>query len=66
MRTGQTWSQVRAALERIHVGEFVSRNGNVLQRTELTAEQERLIKLLELPKPPPFLAVTSSGTKTQS
>jgi hypothetical protein len=66
VRTGQTWSQIRAALERIHVGEFVSKNGNVLQRTELTAEQERLIELLDLPKPPLFIAVTPSGTKTQS
>jgi len=66
VRTGQTWPQLRTTLERIHVGAFASKNGNVLQRTELTAEQERLIELLDLPKPPLFIAVTPSGTKTQS
>ena len=65
MRTGQTWSQIRATLERVHVVEFVSKNGRVLQRTELTLEQEKL-GLLNLPKPPLFLGVMPSSAKTQS
>jgi hypothetical protein len=49
-----------------HVVEFVSKNGRVLQRTELTPEQEKLLGLLNLPKPTLFLGVIPSGTKTQS
>lgn len=66
VRTAQTWSQIRATLERVHVVEFVSKNGRVLQRTELTPEQEKLIGLLNLPKPPLFLGVMPSGAKPQS
>jgi len=63
-RTGLTWAKIRKELETIHVGLFRSKNGEVMQRTELTREQERLFSLLEVPKPPLFLKVVSS--KTQS
>jgi transposase len=50
-QTGQTWDQIRAVLERIHLGEFESKDGRILQRTELTPEQIKLLKLLNISSP---------------
>ena len=50
-QTGQTWDQIRAVLERIHLGEFFSTDGRILQRTELTPVQTKLLKLLNIPSP---------------
>lgn len=50
-RTGQTWDRIRAVLERIHLGEFFSRDGRILQRTELTPDQIKLLKLLDIHSP---------------
>ena len=38
-QTGQTWNQIRAARERIHFGEFFSKDGRILQPRELTPAQ---------------------------
>jgi hypothetical protein len=57
LRTGQTWDQARRVLERMHVGEFGSKDGRVLQRTETTPEQARLFKALKVKEPPRFLAL---------
>ena len=51
-QTGRTWDQIRALLQRIHLGEFLSPEGRVLQRTELTPEQHNLLKSLNIPPPP--------------
>ena len=48
-QTAQTWDQIRAVLERIHLGEFFSKDGRILQRTELTPAQIKLLKLLNIP-----------------
>jgi len=48
-QTAQTWDQIRAVLERIHLGEFFSKDGRILQRTELTPAQIKLLKLLDIP-----------------
>jgi transposase len=50
-QTGQTWDQIRAILERIHLGEFESKNGRILQRTELTPDQIKLLKVLKISSP---------------
>jgi hypothetical protein len=50
-QTGQTWDQIRAVLERIHLGEFFSTDGRILQRTELTPDQIKLLKQLNIPSP---------------
>ena len=51
-QTGQTWDHLRAILERIHLGEFESKDGRILQRTELTPDQANLLKTLNLSPPP--------------
>lgn len=53
-QTGQSWDQVRAIMQRIHLGEFSSKNGRVLQSTELTQEQSNLLKTLGISPPPRF------------
>jgi hypothetical protein len=51
-QTGQSWDHLRSFLERIHLGEFESREGRILQRTELTQEQTNLLKTLNISPPP--------------
>ena len=51
-KTGETWEKTRRVLERIHPGEFATKDGRILQRTELTREQEQILKGLGI-KPPP-------------
>lgn len=51
-QTGNTWDQIRAVMERMHLGEFESKDGRILQRTELTHEQTNLLKLLNISPPP--------------
>ena len=51
-QTGKTWDHIRAMMERMHLGEFASRDGRILQRTELTHEQTNLLKLLNISPPP--------------
>ncbi|HSV73339.1 MAG TPA: hypothetical protein VLH79_06220, partial [Chthonomonadales bacterium] len=57
LRTGLTWDELRRVLERMHVGEFASKDGRVLQRTESTGQQAALFKALKVPEPPRFLAL---------
>ena len=51
LETGLTWPRVRAELERLHLGEFLHKDGRVLQYTELTQNQRNLFKKLNI-KPP--------------
>lgn len=51
-QTGQSWDQIRAIMERMHLGEFESRDGRILQRTELTPDQTNILKLLNISSPP--------------
>ncbi len=50
--SGQSWERVQRVLERIHLGEWETREGRILQRTELREEQRELLKGLGI-KPPP-------------
>lgn len=49
--TGQTWDYIRSHMERLHLGEFSSKDGKILQRTELTAEQAKILKKLKISPP---------------
>jgi hypothetical protein len=50
-KTGLTWDRIRAAMERIHLGEFSSKDGRIHQTTELTSEQLNILKKLSIPPP---------------
>jgi len=51
VETGTTWPKVRAELERLHLGEFLNKDGRILQHTELTLNQRNIFKKLNI-KPP--------------
>src|SRR5512137_950436 len=59
--TGHTWDHVRSVLQRIHLGEFFSKDGRVLQRTELTKEQSNLLKRLRITPPPKLHRIDLDG-----
>ena len=50
-KTGTTWDRIRSSMERLHLGEFSSKDGRVLQCTEPTPEQLNLLKQLKIPPP---------------
>jgi transposase len=50
-QSASTWDQIRATMQRLHLGEFASKDGRVLQRTELTPEQANLLKSLNISPP---------------
>jgi len=56
-QTGQTWDQIRAVMERCHLGEFESKDGRIFQHTELTSEQVNILKMLNISPPPKLHSV---------
>ena len=60
--TGQSWEKTRQVLQRIHQGEFATKDGRILQRTELTREQEQILKRLGI-KPPPKVGKVELQTR---
>lgn len=56
-RTGETWRKMRRLLDQMHLGEFISPDGKVLQRTETTAQQKQLFKSLKIKEPPIIFGV---------
>jgi transposase len=50
-KTGLTWERIRTLMERLHRIEFFSKDGRVLQTTEVTAEQRNIFKSLKIPLP---------------
>lgn len=56
-QSGTTWDQIRATMQRLHLGEFASKDGRILQRTELTSEQANLLKSLNISPPPKVYTV---------
>ncbi len=59
--TGETWDQIRAVMERCHLGEFSSKDGRVFQRTELTSDQVNILNRLKIAAPPEVLDVRLSA-----
>jgi transposase len=47
-KTGLTWDRIRSVMERLHLIEFFSKDGRVLQTTEPTTEQLNIFKLLKI------------------
>jgi transposase len=50
-KTGLTWDRIRGVMERLHLIEFFSKDGRVLQTTEPTKEQLNIFKLLKILPP---------------
>lgn len=60
-QTGLTWDKIRPVMERLHLGEFESKDGRILQRTELTSEQANILKKLDFPPPQKLHRVDLKG-----
>jgi len=48
-------------MERLHLGEFQSKDGRILQRTELTSEQANILKKLNFSPPPKLYRIDLKG-----
>jgi len=55
--TGETWDRIRSVMERLYLGEFSSKDGRILRRTELTADQVNILNRLKIAAPPAFFNV---------
>ena len=51
LETGMTWTRVRAEMERLHLGIFSHKDGRILQYTELTKNQRKILKKLKISPP---------------
>jgi hypothetical protein len=49
---GQTWPELRRALDKIHVGTFTGPAGTFRQRTEITKPQAAILRALDISAPP--------------
>lgn len=59
-KTGWTWRNIRRQLQRIHAIEFSGKDGQVVQRTELTPIHKQLFKALAIKEPPKILDLKPS------
>jgi transposase len=50
-KSGMTWDRSRDTLQRLHLVEFFSKDGRVLQTTEPTPDQLNILKKLKIPPP---------------
>jgi transposase len=52
IKTGQSWRHIRAEMQRMHLVEIETKDGRILQRTELTPGQSNILKKLKISPPP--------------
>jgi len=57
IRTHESWPKVRDECERLMLGHFSSKNGDLYQRTELTTKQAQFFADLGLEPPPKILGI---------
>jgi transposase len=60
LETGMTWPKVRAELERLHLGKFLHKDGHILQYTEPTNTQRKLLKKLNISLPKKIQSIKST------
>lgn len=58
---GDTWRNIRGELERLQLVTLATANGQVAQRSELTAGHKSILRALNLPEPPRFFDFTPAG-----
>ncbi|MDQ5834362.1 MAG: IS1634 family transposase [Actinomycetota bacterium] len=57
--TDDTWTRLRDELQRLHVGTFTGPAGTSQQRTQITSRQHDILRALNIPEPPRFLALNA-------
>ena len=60
-KTGQSWRNLRRVLQQMHLGEFVGKNGGVLQRTQTTPGQREILAALKVVEPPTIFRATPAN-----
>jgi DDE family transposase len=58
--TGDTWRNARQELDRMHLITLATGDGQVAQRSALTAGHKAILAALDLPEPPRFLDFTTA------
>ena len=48
VETGMTWPTIRREMQRVHLGEFLTKKSRILQHTELTHHQQNILKSLKI------------------
>ena len=56
-RTHDTWRNLRNELQILHLGVFRGPAGESHQRTDVTSRQAEILKAIDAPEPPRFLAL---------
>lgn len=54
LETGLSWAKIRTEMNRLHIGEFLNKDGRILQYTELTQNQRNILKKLNIKPPKTF------------
>ncbi len=62
--TGDTWRNLRAEMDKLHLGRFSGFAGEVAQRTELTSRQAAILRALEVAEPPRYVRVAAPEAAT--
>jgi hypothetical protein len=57
VKTDSTWTKLRSELERLHLGHFSFKNGDLYQCTEPTSKQVQTFTALGIDPPPKFLEI---------
>ena len=57
VETGMTWPTVRREMQRLHLGEFLTKKSRILQHTELTQPQQNILKSLKITPPKRILNI---------
>jgi transposase len=61
VETGISWPQIRRELQRLHLGEFLTKKSRILQHTEVTPEQHNILKQLKISPPKRILNIEFSA-----
>ena len=61
VETSMTWPTIRREMQRLHLGEFLTKKNRILQHTELTPNQRNILKLLKITPPKRILNIEFSA-----
>ncbi len=61
LQTGDTWTRIRKEMNRLHVGHFSTKDGDLFQCTEVTQKQRRTFDALGLKPPPNILDLQANS-----
>jgi transposase len=61
LECGQSWHQIRQALDKLQVTEFFNLNHRVLMRNELPAKTTKVLKALKIKPPPQVLSLENQA-----